>query len=183
MADQPEADHPSALATLDAVLADARPHLLRLAQRMCGSEADAEDLLQKTFERAVTQGLSSEIRNTRAWLTAILKNAFIDDCRAKSRHPSHEPITDQHDACTQLEPDGPEPPWSEITVADVRDALDELEPIYRQAYVLHEFEHRSYEQIARAQNIERVTVGTRLNRARKKLREVLLRRFKLEDPS
>jgi RNA polymerase sigma-70 factor (ECF subfamily) len=64
---------------------------------------------------------------------------------------------------------------------DLRDATDELGPVYREVYVLHTFEHRSYDDIARELGIPRVTVGTRLHRARKKLREVLEARLAQED--
>jgi RNA polymerase sigma-70 factor (ECF subfamily) len=96
------------------------------------------------------------------------------------RRPSHEPMTDHHDGLTQLEPDGPEPEWSKLTLDDIRGALDALEPVYREVYQLHTFEDRTYDQIAHQLGIQRVTVGTRLNRARKKLREVLVARFGLE---
>jgi RNA polymerase sigma-70 factor (ECF subfamily) len=71
-------------------------------------------------------------------------------------------------------------PWSRITSDDIRSALDALEPVYREVYQLHTFEDWTYEQIAHHLGIQRVTVGTRLNRARKKLREVLVARFGLE---
>ena len=51
--------------------------------------------------------------------------------------------------------------------------------MYREVYRLHTFEDLSYEQIAQRLGIQRVTVGTRLNRARKKLREILVARFGL----
>ena len=97
------------------------------------------------------------------------------------RRPSYEPITDRHDGLLQLETDGPEPGWSKITLDDIRDALDAIEPVYSDVYRLHTFEHQSFERIAQQLGIPRVTVGTRLNRARKKLREVLVARFGLEN--
>ena len=80
----------------------------------------------------------------------------------------------------RFEPDGPEPAWSRITIDDIRDALEVIDPVYREVYQLHTFENRTYDQIAHQLGIQRVTVGTRLNRARKKLREVLVARFGLE---
>jgi RNA polymerase sigma-70 factor (ECF subfamily) len=136
-------------------------------------------VLQETFLRAAHRGLPPDVRNVVAWLTTMLKHVIVDHCRKMKRRPSHEPITDNHDGLTQLEPDGPEPEWGNITLADIRDALDAIEPVYREVYRLHTFEDLSYEQIARQLGIQRVTVGTRLNRARKKLREVLVARFGL----
>lgn len=154
--------------------------LKRRAERMCGSAQDAEDLVQEAIEHLL-QSNPPEVRCIPALLTTILHNLFIDYCRAKTRRPSHEPINDQHEFVTQLEPDVPEPAWTRITAADVRGAADELEPVYREVYVLFTFEHQSYEDIARELKIPRITVGTRLHRARNKLRQVLVARFALED--
>jgi RNA polymerase sigma-70 factor (ECF subfamily) len=168
---------------LEAVLVAAEPVLSRIAERLCGNAADARDLVQDTFERAARLGLPEELRNPPAWLVTIMNNLFIDRCRARARRPTHEPLVEQHANVTQIDPDPPEPAWSRITVDDIRAALAELDPAYREVYELHTFERWSYEQIAERLAIQRVTVGTRLNRARKKLREVLVRRFGLEETS
>ncbi|HEX8107895.1 MAG TPA: RNA polymerase sigma factor [Kofleriaceae bacterium] len=175
MAD-PEAPEPNPPEDLRTVFAKVRPTLLRMAENMCRVRADAEELLQETFLRATRHGIPPDVRNVAAWLTTMLKNAIVDHGRKMKRRPSHESITDDHHGLTQLEPDGPEPEWSDITLADIRDALEAIEPVYREVYHLREFEELSYEQIAQQLGIPRVTVGTRLNRARKRLREVLVDR-------
>jgi RNA polymerase sigma-70 factor, ECF subfamily len=180
MVEQPKASDRSAPESLEAALKDAEPALKRLAERLCANSADAKDLVQDTLERAA-RGIPPDVRNVPGWLATILHHLFIDQCRANTRRPGHEPINDKHEYVTQLEPDGPEPEWSGITVADIRDATDALDAVFRDVYILHTFEHRSYDWIARKLGIQRVTVGTRLNRARKKLREVLVARFGLED--
>jgi RNA polymerase sigma-70 factor (ECF subfamily) len=177
MADHPEAPEPNAPEDLKAVLAEVRPAFLRMAERTCSNRADAEDVLQETFLRAARHGIPPDVRNAVAWLTTMLKHVIIDHCRKMKRRPSHESITDHHDGLTQLEPDGPEPEWGNVSLDDIRDALDAIDLVYREVYRLHTFEDLSYEQIARQLGIQRVTVGTRLNRARKKLREVLVARF------
>lgn len=166
---------------LEAALVSAQPVLSRIAERLCANAADARDLVQDTFERAARIGLPTELRNPSAWLATIMNNIFIDRCRARARRPNHESLVEQHANVTQLDPDPPEPAWSRITVDDIRAALAELEPSYREVYELHTFERWSYEQIAERLSIQRVTVGTRLNRARKKLREILVKRFGLEE--
>jgi RNA polymerase sigma-70 factor (ECF subfamily) len=168
---------------LEAALVDAGPVLSRIAERLCANAADARDLVQDTFEKATRTGLPPDVRNPSGWLATIMHNLFIDRCRARARRPSHEPLVDQHANVTQIDPDPPEPPWSLITVDHIREALAELDPAYSEVYTLHTFERWTYEQIAERLSIQRVTVGTRLNRARKKLREVLVRRFGLEERS
>jgi RNA polymerase sigma-70 factor, ECF subfamily len=159
---------------LSAALADAEPTLARLASRLCANRADACDLVQDTFERAARQGLPADVRNPRAWLITILRNLFVDRCRAAGRRPTLEPLGEL--AADAAEPPA-EPPWRRLGLADVRAAVAELEPAYREVFVLFEFEHWSYERLAARLSIERVTVGTRLTRARRKLRGLLAARL------
>jgi RNA polymerase sigma-70 factor (ECF subfamily) len=167
---------------LQAALVDAEPALMRLAERLCASHADTLDLVQDTFERAMRQGLPPGVRSPRAWFATVMHNLFVDRCRAAARQPSCDALDDQDDI-VPLEAHAPEPPWTQITVEDIRDALDEIDPTFRDVYVSYTFDHRSYEQIAEQLAIQRVTVGTRLTRARKKLRDILGKRFGVEtDP-
>jgi RNA polymerase sigma-70 factor (ECF subfamily) len=146
---------------------------------MCGNLADAEDIVQESFLRATRHGIPRGVRNVDAWMTTLVKKVFVDHCRNMKRAPSHESITGHQDDLAQLEADGPDTEWSEITLDDIREALDAIEPVYREVYRLHMFEDRSYEQIARQLGIPRVAVGSRLNRARKKLRQILVARLDL----
>jgi RNA polymerase sigma-70 factor, ECF subfamily len=164
---------------LSATLAETEPVLARIAARLCGNPADARDLVQDTFERAMRQGIPTDVRNPRTWLATVMHNLFIDRCRSAKRRPHPESLEDDP-GIAQIEPEGPEPAWSQITIDDIRSALEELDATYREVYVLHAFERWSYERIAEHLSIQRITVGTRLNRARKRLREVLVVRFGLE---
>jgi RNA polymerase sigma-70 factor, ECF subfamily len=167
---------------LHAVIADAEPQLLAIAERLCASPADARDLVQDTLERAMRQGVPDDVRNPRAYLATIMHNLFIDRCRAAKRHPSPEPLDDA--ACAgeivSIET-AEEPAWTRVTLDDVRAALAQVEPTFARVYALHAFEHRSYGEIATELAIERTTVGTRLNRARIKLRRILVERLSLEE--
>ena len=155
---------------LGAALVDAEPALRRLAERLCENSVDARDLLQDTFERALRQGIPSEVRVTGAWLGTIMHNLFMDRCRAAARRPNHEALEDKHGNVAPLDPDTSEPAWAQITIQDVYDALDLIEQVYGDVFRLHTFKHLSYEQIAQQLSIQRITVGTRLTRARKRLR-------------
>lgn len=169
---------------LAAALAEAAPALQRLAQRLCGNTAEAHDLVQDTFERAMRRGLAPEIRSPGAWLASIMHNLFIDRCRRSARRPPPMEFKDAYaGAAPQLESSGSEPAWTQITMDDIRDALDQIEPMFREPYVKHAFDRLSYEQIAQQLSIAPLTVGTRLWRARKRLREVLAKRFGLEGAS
>lgn len=166
--------------SLEQVLADAEPTLRRFARRICEYSGDAPDLVQETFLRACRHGVPQGIHCTRAWLTKIMHRLFLDRCRAASRHPRPQAFEDGLGVAS-FEQDMSEPPWSRITIEDIREALDQIEQVYRDVYVLHAFERLSYDDIARKLSITRITVGTRLSRARKQLREILVERFGLED--
>jgi len=162
------------------LLTELEPFLLTMAERLCGNRADARDLVQDTFERALRQVEQAAPRNLRAWLAATLHNLFIDHCRARARRPVVDPLVD--DLPAAAEDPAPAPPWAHITIDDVRAAVGELDPIFRDVYILHTFEHQTYEQIAARLGIERITVGTRLSRARRRLREILSQRLAAESP-
>lgn len=163
------------------IVAAAKPALAQVAERLCATRADAGDLLQDTLERAMRQGIPSDVRNPRAWLATIMHNLFIDRCRSQQRQPIHEPLEEGHNDAVESLDQTEEPAWGRTTIDDVRRALDQLDPTFARVYRMHTFEHQSYEQIAAVLKIERVTVGTRLNRARKMLRQVLVKRLGLEE--
>lgn len=179
--ERPEVVVPAGSRPLGELLATAKPALSVIAGRLCATQADASDLLQDTLERATRQGIPADVRNPRAWLATIMHNLFIDRCRSVQRQPPHEPLDENHaNAVTSID-DTEEPAWFNATLDDVHYALTQIDPVFAKVYKLHAFEHRSYEQIATALKIERVTVGTRLNRARKMLRKVLVQRLGLEE--
>lgn len=153
----------------DAFLTQHEAELKIIAKRLCRDRAEAADLVQDTFERALRTAGQQVVRNPRAWLVTIMHNLFIDRCRRKSREPSMVPVAEQAHA---TEPE-PEPEWATISMSDLRTALSSLDDGFRRVYEMHSFEGASYDQIARALNIAKNTVGTRLMRARQKLRELL----------
>jgi RNA polymerase sigma-70 factor, ECF subfamily len=157
---------------LDKAFREAKPSLRNLAIRLCRNRSDADDLVQDTFLRALRFGGEAALQNPRAWLATILHNIFVDRCRAKARRPSHEPLTDR--IATESEPfDDKCPAWSRATMTDLHAAVEELEPGQRRVYQMHVFEGLSYDTIAEILRINRVTVGTRLTRARHHLRDIL----------
>lgn len=162
-------------------IAAAKPTLSLIATRLCATPADAADLVQDTVERAMRQGISADVRNPRAWLATIMHNLFIDRCRAQRRLPVHESLDESHGESVDLFDPVDEPAWSRATLDDVKSALAQIEPMFADVYRRHTFDHQSYEQIATALRIERVTVGTRLNRARKMLRKVLVARLGISE--
>lgn len=150
-----------------------------VARRLCGNPADGDDLVHDAYERALKAwGRYVDQGNLRSWLAAIIHNLFIDRCRKQQRAPRSEqlePLIDRLDAPASEPP----PRWAQLSADSVTCALGELGPEFRRVYDLHA-QGRSYDEIAAELGIARATVGTRLVRARKKLREVLSRQLSEE---
>jgi DNA-directed RNA polymerase specialized sigma24 family protein len=64
----------------------------------------------------------------------------------------------------------------EPTTSDLRAALAELDPAYRELYALRAFERLSDEEIAERLSLQQVIVGPLVGRAHRKLCEILARR-------
>jgi len=139
------------------------------ARRLCGNSSDADDLVQNTYERALRAwDRYADRGNLKAWLMTILHNQFIDRCRKAKRQPT-ETIDDE---VPSPEPAAP-PAWSAITPEQLAKALATIGDEFRAVYELHAA-GKSYDDIAGALKIPKATVGTRLLRARKKLKDILV---------
>jgi RNA polymerase sigma-70 factor (ECF subfamily) len=143
------------------------------AMRLVRSHSDAWDLVQDTYERALRgQAGFQPGTNLRQWMMTIMYNLFLDRCRRLAREPRVLAI-DEHEVASP-EAEAPEP-WESITHEQVTAALEGLERPFREVYELRLAENCSYDEIADRLTIPRSTVGTRLMRARHKLRETLLK--------
>ena len=145
------------------------------ALRLCGNPTDARDLVQDTLER----GLKSLARykpgtDGRAWLLTILHHIFIDRCRSRTRERRADvSAEDVEEKVAAPEPEAL-PAWASISPEQLREALDKIPEEFRLVYQLHSLEGRSYIEIAERLGIPKATVGTRLIRARRRLKELLM---------
>lgn len=145
---------------------------LRAAARyLCGNDSEREDLIQDTFERALRFLSRGNPRptNMRPWLVSILRHAFIDLKRRTA--VAFVPLGDDPSAIEQE----PQPPWGDVSVEQVRVAVARLEPELGVIFEMHYFSQLRYKDIAKQLGIPQNTVATRLLRARKVLRDILMR--------
>jgi RNA polymerase sigma-70 factor, ECF subfamily len=154
-----------------AIFLEHRDVLKGVAMRLCANAADANDLVQDTFERALRVPSSELPDNLRAWLITVMHNLFFDQLRHQTRGPRLVPMEDETDI-PEPEPEV-EPAWAAISPAQLEAALAQLDDRYREVYEMHCLSGASYDEIARSLNITKTTVGTRLARAREKIRELL----------
>jgi RNA polymerase sigma-70 factor (ECF subfamily) len=136
-----------------------------------GAGAAADDLVQDTYVRALRARDRYENRGiTRTWLVVILHNLFIDRCRKTKRSRTTE-LVDVH-ILPAPEPIAP-PAWVDVTPSQVGAAVAGLSKELRSVFELH-IAGASYDEIGVQLRIPKNTVGTRLLRARRKLKSVLL---------
>ena len=145
--------------------------VMNVIYRMCGDAQIAEDAAQETFIQAWLH-LSSYRPQTslRSWLYRIAVNAATDMLRKEKR------ILPNALEDLQLQDPQPGPEalfFQEERTALVRRAILSLPDASRAVLVLREYEGMSYHEIAEALDIPVGTVMSRLNYARKTLREKL----------
>jgi RNA polymerase sigma-70 factor (ECF subfamily) len=157
----------------------------RLAHRLTGSAADAQDVLQDAF-LATYRGLASFRGASRfsTWLYRIATNTALMHRRARQRRPTEslEEFLPRFDENGQHAPEA-----VELRVASRADelldgkllaekaqaALERLPDLYREAFVLRDLEELNTGEVADLLGVDAATVRQRVHRARLMLRGYL----------
>ncbi|HEY8826361.1 MAG TPA: RNA polymerase sigma factor SigE [Jatrophihabitantaceae bacterium] len=162
--------------TWDEVVREHASRVYRLAFRLSGNRADAEDLTQETFVR-VFKSLAEYTPGTfEGWLHRITTNLFLDMVRRRQRIRFDALPEDAGDRLASRE-SGPETTYDEMHLdPEIQRALDELPADFRVAVVLCDLEQLSYEEIAATLGIKVGTVRSRIHRGRVLLRQALAHR-------
>lgn len=147
--------------------------MLRYARKFLFRHSDGEDLVQDVFLKAYANINSFDAsRKFSSWLYRIAHNEFINAIRKRGTEPL--PF---FDADTLF----PHPVANENIERDVdliqtkeimNKCLDKLDAKYREPLVLYYFEDLDYQSISEIIRIPVSTVGVRLTRGKKALREV-----------
>jgi RNA polymerase sigma-70 factor (ECF subfamily) len=147
------------------------PALLRMAVRLCGARAAAEDLLQETYLQAWRSFHRFEPgTNCRAWLYKILIFNHSRLRRDQSRRPLLTELDAAGESALLFDPPTPD----SLTAASVRAAFDSLPEPFRMAVLLVDVEGLTYREAADALDAPIGTVMSRLNRGRRLLRLALV---------
>jgi RNA polymerase sigma-70 factor (ECF subfamily) len=154
------------------------PYLQAMARKLTGNPHDASDLVQDALLRALRAlpGLPAGT-DLRPWLATIVRHLHVDRLRQLARDPLSIPLEEASASALTVEAEpGKDEPASGARVEHLEhleQALTLLPEEFRQVFVLHALEGRSYRDIADSLGIPMATVGTRLSRARLKLRGLL----------
>ncbi len=160
----------------------AMPHidaLYSMALHLTGKKEDAEDLVQETYLKAFRFFDSFEGgTNFRAWIYKILKNNFINRYRKVSKEKDVESYDAEDfylfNALKESEDKSPEAAvLQKFESGEIRQAVAELPPEYKEALVLCDMEGLSYEEISHILNCPVGTVRSRIHRGRRMLQKGL----------
>ena len=159
------------------------PHadaLYNFAYGLTYNEEDANDLVQETYMKAF-RFIDKYIEgtNAKAWLFKILKNAFINQYRKKSKRPAkvdyQEVINyhDQEDSAYSGYVDLREEIYQNMMGDEVTNAVNSLPIDFRTVILLCDIEGFTYEEISKIIDVPIGTVRSRLHRSRNMLKEKL----------
>ena len=155
--------------------------LYNFAYHLTYNEDDANDLVQDAYLKAMRFMDKYAVgTNPKAWLFTILKNAFINEYRKKSKQPNkvdYEEIVNFH----QEEEGTNFSSYMDLRVEmfenmmgdEVTQAINDLPEDFRTVILLCDLEGFSYEEIADITEIPIGTVRSRLHRARNMLKDKL----------
>ena len=168
------------VADLAALYAEHRSSLVRQAQRILRSEADAHEVVQEAFMKFILAApeLDSAER-TMAYLRATVNNLSLNVIRAAGSRPNLVAIDSETSAeriaeiATETYVSADENISAAEDAAIIRQALALLSPAERTALVMWEMDGRSTAEIAAELGIKESSVRHTVSRARTSLRNVL----------
>lgn len=156
------------LAQFNALVDDHGPALFRVAYRMVGDRHEAEDMVQEAFRSAwKSREAYEEGRGDRAWLASILRRRVVDRWRksgplsvvsGEGREPGVEAVD----------------PLAGDYTDEMQHALGELPEELRETLLLVVVGELTHQEVADMLGIPLGTVLSRVSRARRRLRDVLV---------
>lgn len=158
------------------------PHMESLktfAYHLSYNENDADDLVQETYLKAHRFiDKYDEGTNAKAWLFKILKNAYINEYRKRSKRPNKvdfEDIVNYHESedSSSAYFDLREEIFQNMMGDEVTIAINALPIDFRTVILLCDIEGFTYEEISKIIDVPIGTVRSRLFRARNMLKEKL----------
>ena len=163
----------------DHLVASCREGAARVAHKYLGASVDVDDILQDSYSQAYVRlpDLDSPERFPE-WLRTIVRNRCLSHLRRRGRDVAYHEAADSGDVQiseTVVSPSPEEGLLLREQKKSVRSAIDRLSPPHRSVTTLHYLEGKPYHEIAQILRVSISTIEGRLYRARKQLREELLK--------
>ena len=145
----------------------------RYARKFLFGYADIEDTVQKVFIKAYVNIQSFDTsRKFSSWLYRIAHNEFINAIKKKKREPLslfNPDVIFPH----PISKDRPDDFFEQKETKEmVKRSLSKLKPKMREVIVLYYYENLSYKEIADILHIPVSTIGVRISRAKKILKQI-----------
>jgi RNA polymerase sigma-70 factor (ECF subfamily) len=157
------------LAEFDALVDAHAPALYRMAYRMMGDRHEAEDMVQEAFRSAWKSREAYEAgRGDRAWLASILRRRVVDRWR---RHAPPSTFATEHPPEQEV---APVDPLADQYTDEMQHALAQLPAELRETLLLVVVGELTHQETADLLDIPLGTVLSRVSRARRRLRELLI---------
>ena len=142
---------------------------------LTGDRADAEDLVQETYAKALKGfGSFAEGTNLRAWMFKILRNAFLNSRSGLKQNTSY--LEDEETGADEAVAHEVTPEALLLATESqgaIFSALEKLPVAHREIILLCDVDEMSYREIAQVLDVPAGTVMSRLARARRNLRAAL----------
>lgn len=142
--------------------------LLAFIRGRIADEAEAEDMLQEVFIRIHRNLCCQEWNKPESWIYQITRNLIIDHYRGRK-----EAVEVTEGMLAREEDPLKDDPVSRLSFS-LRETIDELPEPYRQALILTEYDGLSQKELAVRMGISLSGAKSRVQRAREKLRDMLL---------
>jgi len=148
------------------------------AMALTRAPAEAEDLLQETYLRAVKAfGHLAPDSKMKPWLFVIMRNTWLNELRRRRNRPGMVELDPDDDNILQWRNrliDDPHLIYlRKLEREEIREAIESLPLQSREIVVLRDIEGFSYQEIATMLECPAGTVMSRLSRARDRLRRLL----------
>lgn len=132
---------------------------------------DAEDIVQNTFYKAISNMIHLETENPSAWLFKVAIHNYYDLCRKQKRHPKVEVKEEFIENLFSSVEDGEQFIINNENRAEIQEIIEQLKPVQANMLLLKYEMDLSYEQIANLLNIKVDTVRMTLYRARNQFKK------------
>ncbi len=149
---------------LEREIVDLLPRLRRLARVLARDVTDADDLVQLTVERAlVRRGQWRPGTRLDSWMFRIMKNAWIDESRARTRRGA---VLSAEEDAAHVGSDGAGAMETRLEARAIEHAMARLPEEQRLAVALVLVEGLSYKEAADVLEVPQGTLTSRLGRGR-----------------
>lgn len=147
--------------------------LLGVAMKYLKDKALAEDAVQQVFLKVLTHMPQEEILNFKGWLYILMRNHCLQQLRDKTHLADETALA----FASATETDEEEIRWQEHTLAQMNDAIQELNEEQKQAIVLFYLKKCSYDQIIEQTGYTFMQVKSYVQNGKRNLKAILLKKL------